>query len=247
MTRTGAAATALFVVTAWLTTQIESLRAVLPFTEDPFDAVVSFALVGIGVIGGLTLVRAAGQRRRPFDRAVARRIAIGATLAAITAALALGSDLVAVLLVGVDLAAPGVGPALALLGIAIAAAAVAIAGAWRARRVLVGGAVTEETEPDILDAVESIVGAVGATGMADRFDRWVERSALSPRRHRVVVGLLGAVGAGAAAVIWHALREGPWTSPTAAATFAGLMAAGVAGVYLLALTPLRILRRPGRS
>ena len=244
VTRAGGAATVLFIVVSWLTTQVESIRSSLPFTEDPYDAVVSFALIGIAVVGGATIVRAMGQRTRPYDSSVARRIAIGATLAWSMAAVALASDVLALVLVGVDANAQGVALVLALVAITVAAVLVAGTAVWRGRAALAHDPGVSDDEPDIIDAVGAIVGSVGASKLADSFSAWVECSPLSPRRHRVLVGVLGAAVAGVAAVAWHAVREGPWASPAAAAIYGLLMAIGVGGAYLLFLVPLRIVRRP---
>ena len=93
----------------------------------------------------------------------------------------------------------------------------------------------------------SIVGSVGARRAADRFANWVERSPLSPRRHRVAVGLLGALVAGVGAIAWHAFREGAWNSVGVAVLFGALMVLGVAASYLLCLGPLRLLRPAARD
>lgn len=247
VTRAGAIATVPFVVTAWLTTQVESVRAALPFTDDPYDAVVSFAVVAIAVVGGATIVRAIGQLRRPHDPSVARRIAIGAAIATVIIAVALVSDLAALVAGPTDLAAPGVGIALGLLAVTGASTVIALACIGRARRALRRNPGIPGAEPDMLDALESIVETIGAARAAGGLADWVERSPLSPRRHRVLIGLLGGMAAGVAAVAWHALREGPWDSPAVALLFGGLMAVGVAGSYLLCLEPLRLLRPTARD
>ena len=244
-TWSGALAAAVFVVVSWLTTQVETLRAAMPFTDDPWDAVVSFALIGIGVIGGATIVRAMGQLGRPDDPAVERRIAIGATLSASVAAVALGSDLVAVLLVGIDPSIAETRLGLAMLAVAVLVTFVALAFAWQTRAVLRRPTAEPSAEPDLLDAIGSIAGTLGARTIGTTFTRWTDRSTLSPRRHRILVGVIGGIAAGIAAVAWHALREGPWASPAAATLFGLLMTLGVAGAYLLCLEPLRIIRRAG--
>ncbi len=61
VTVAGAVATVAFVLASWLTTQVETLRAAMPFTEDPYDAVVSFALIGDRASSGRVTVAA---RRR---------------------------------------------------------------------------------------------------------------------------------------------------------------------------------------
>ncbi len=254
VTRTSAAAVGLFLLLSWTTTQVKSIRVALPFTEDPYDAVVSFAVVGIAVVGSATLVRAIGHMRRPHDPAVARRIAIGAAIATLAVAVALTSDFVALVAVGmsVDISvgetgvAVGLAVALGLLAMSAAATAVALVYLWRARSALLHAptGLDREPEPDIIDELGSIAGSLGASRVADGLVGWVERSPLSPRRHRVLAGILGSVAAGVAAVAWHALREGPWASPAAAAFFGLLMAVGVAVAYLLCLGPLRLLRPP---
>jgi hypothetical protein len=245
-TWTGTIATALFLALSWLTTQVESIRAAFPFTEDPYDAVVSFGVIAIAVIGGATAFRAIVHARGPYDPSVARRIAIGVALATLIAAVALVSDAVAMIAGPIDLAAPGVGIVLVMFATAAGTTVVALACIVRARAALLHPAASTDAEPDMLDELGSIVGSVGAARAADGLAGWVERSALSPRRHRVLVGVLGGIAAGVAAVAWHAMREGPWASPAAAMLFGTLMAVGVAGAYLACLAPLRLLR-PARG
>lgn len=244
VTRTGTTAVGSFLIVSWLTTQVESIRSALPFTEDPYDAIVSFAVVGIAVVGGATLVRAIGHLRRPYDASAARRIAIGAAIATVIAAVAVVSDVVAMILAPADLGAPGVTVVLGILGITAGMTVVALACIGRARSALLRVPAMADTEPDIIDEIGSIAGSVGAARMADGFAGWVERSPVSPRRHRVLAGILGGAAAGVAAVAWHAIREGPWASPVAAAVFGILTTLGVAGAYFVCLAPLRLLRTP---
>ena len=246
VTRTGSVATALFFGFSWLTTQVGSIRAALPFTEDPYDAVVSFGVIAIAVVGGATVFRAIVHARRPYDPSVARRIAIGFAIATVIGAVALVSDVVAMLVGPLDVAEPGVKIVLGFFGISAVSTIVALACIGRARSALIHAPAMPDAEPDMLDDLGSIVVSVGAPRAADGLAGWIERSALSPRRHRVLVGVLGGVAAGVAAVAWHAVREGPWASPAAAALFGTLMAIGVAGAYLVCLAPLRLLR-PARG
>ena len=245
ITWTGTGATALFLVLSWVTTQVESVRAALPFTEDPYDAVVSFAMIAIGVVGGATLVRAIGHMRRPYDPSVGRRIAIGVGIATVIVAVALASDVAAVVAGPLDVAGTGVAAALVLIGISAGSTLVALACVARGRSALLRAPPVPDGEPDILDELGSIVGSIGAARTADRLAGWVERSPLSPRRHRVLVGVAGGLAAGITAVAWHAVLEGPWASPAAAVLFGTLMAIGVAGAYLVCLAPLRLIRPPG--
>lgn len=243
---TSAPVAASFLVFAWLTTQVAALRAVLPFTDDPYDGVVSFAVIGIGVVGAATVFRVVVHARSPYDPEVGRRVAIGAVLAMAMAVVAFGSDLLAVAVVGVDLRAPGARVMVGLLGIGLVASCVAVYVAWSERAVLLEPPPAAEPEPDLLDDLGAFLVAIGARKLGSWLASWAERSLLSPRRHRVIVGVVGGAVAGLGSVGWHAIVEGPWASSAAAALFGALTAVGVLGTYLVGLVPLRLLREPGR-
>jgi hypothetical protein len=247
VTWTAAPVAASFLVFAWLSTQVAALRAVLPFTEDPYDAVVSYGVIGIGMVGAATVFRVVVHARQPYEPAVGRRVALGAALAMAMAVVAFASDAVAVVVVGVDLGAPGARVMVGLLGIGLVASCVAAYVAWSERAVLLDAPPAGGAEPDLLDDLGAAFGAVGARRVGAWFASWSERSPFSPRRHRLIVGVVGGAVAGVGAVAWHAIREGPWASPGVAAVFGGLMAVGVLGAYLVALVPLRLLRAPGRA
>jgi hypothetical protein len=239
----GAVAIAAFVAFAWLTTQVHALRDQLPFTDDPWDAVTSFALIGIGVIGGATIVRALGEFARRQDPSAARRIVLGVSIGVVIAAVTLVSDTIAVLVVP----PPGdlsVAAMLALLAVPIVATVVALVAVWETRAELRSPTTAQQPEPDLLDEVDALVGSVGAAGFAGWLATWLDTSPVSPRRHRILVGIVGGLIAGVGASVWHAIREGAWASPGAAVVFGGLIAIGVTGVYLLGLEPLRLLRSP---
>ena len=235
-------ATAWFLGLSWLTTQVASIRASLPFTEDPYDGFVSFAVIGIAVVGGVTVVRAFAYLGRPYDPAVARRIAIGWGLCLAMAVIAIASDVVALGVVGIDATSDGVPLVLGLLVVSVLASIVGVAAVWRGRRSLLAPAGIDEPEPDLIDDLGSLAQRLGLVRIATWLIAWVERSRLSPRRHRVLVGVAGGLATGVAASAWHAFREGPWASPAAAALFGSLWAVAVVGVYLVCLEPLRIVR-----
>jgi hypothetical protein len=241
---TAAPVSASFLVFAWLTKEVAALRTSLPFTEDPYDAVVSFAVIAIGVIWAATVFRVVAHARRPFDPAVARRVAIAAVLALAIAFVGFVSDAIAVFVVGVDLNAPGVRVILALLGVGVVASIVAGWVAWTERDALLHPPVGSTPEPDMLDDLGALVGSIGAGRVASVLASWGERSPVSPRRHRFIVGAIVGAAGGLAGIAWHAISEGPWASPAAAALFGVLVAIGVAGTYLVSLVPLRILRTP---
>jgi hypothetical protein len=245
VTRAGAVAGVAFLVLAGLTTQVKAIRAVLAFGDDPYDAVTSFAVIAIAIVGGATVLRWLAQMRREPDAAVERRIAIGAAIVSVIAGVGVASDIVALAVVGV----PAVDGAVLLTGALIVATLVAVAVAlacvWAARTELLHGAGLTDDEPDLIDDLEIIAGSLGATGISTSLSRWVDSSRFSPRRHRLLAGVLAAGLAGIGAIVWHAFREGAWASPVAAAVFGGLMALGVIGAYLVGLEPLRLIRASG--
>ena len=65
VTWTGAATSAAFFLLVLVTTQVDSIQAVLPFTDDPYDAVTWFSVIAIAIVGGATIVRAIGHRSGP--------------------------------------------------------------------------------------------------------------------------------------------------------------------------------------
>ncbi len=240
----GAATAAAFLLLAMVTTQVDVIQAGLPFTDDPYDGVTWFSVFGILLVAGATVVRAIGHRSGAYDPAVARRIAIGAAIAIVIATVGVASDLIALVLVGVPRGATGFGVVIMLLLLAAANAVLGLVATWRARSWLGHVPPRDDPEPDLIDEVGAIVSAVGARRIAGRVIGWVERSPLSPRRHRILVGVLAAWLAGVAAIAWHVLLEGAWASPAAALLFGGIMAFIVISLYLLFLEPLRIVRSP---
>lgn len=245
VTRAGAVAGFVYIVLAALTTQVAAIRAVLPFGDDPYDAVTSFGVIAIAIVGGATIVRWVARLRRGPDAAVDRRIAIGAALVTVIASVGVASDVVALAVVGVPAVDGAVLLTAVLIVATIVACAIALACVWAARAELLHGPRREADEPDLFDDLEVIAGSLGAARVSASLSRWVDTSPYSPRRHRVLAGVLAALLAGVGGIVWHALREGPWASPTAAGLFGGLMALGVIGAYLVGLEPLRLVRPAG--
>ena len=133
-----------------------------------------------------------------------------------------------------------------------AAIAAVAAGILLIRAVRIGSAAAAETsgpEPDLLDDAlglgDELAGRIPPlrplravlTGTAD----FLDHSALSPRRHRLAVGILGALATAIAFDVWHAFVEGPWV-PAGAVVFGLLAGLGAIVIYGLALRPLRLIR-----
>ena len=95
----------------------------------------------------------------------------------------------------------------------------------------------------MLDDLLGLVGEMpGAARVVQPLDRFLATSPISPRRHRLIFGLLAAALAGLAFDAWHAIVEGPWASLPVLILFAALAGGGVLAIYLLTLVPLRLIR-----
>ena len=245
-TRLAANAAALAVI-AWaalygVTTQIASIRAVSPFADDPWDAVVSYAAIFLPIVVGATWVRSLRHRGPHLEAATARRIQTGVGIALLTIGVNVISDAIALLVV--PTATPDARLSLIVALVAVAGAATAAAAALLVRAMRVPAeASTNPAEPDVLDDLLGLVGEVrGARRLVRPVDRFLTTSAVSPRRHRLIFGLLAAVAAGLAFDIWHVVVEGPWASLPVLILFAALAGGGVLAIYLITLVPLRLIR-----
>ncbi len=78
--------------------------------------------------------------------------------------------------------------------------------------------------------------------MVQPLDRFLASSPVSPRRHRLIFGLLAAALVGVAFAVWHSIVEGPWASLPVMVLFAALIGFGVLAIYLVTLVPLRLIR-----
>jgi len=222
-----------------LTTQVEAIRASVPFTEDPYDLVASVAAIVLLLVVPTTAIRVIRLARdRTADEstrsAVARRVVIGLGLGLGHVTASIVADLIALATI------PGTPVPIVLLigatGIAAAAGWVAVWRAWiRAPAVAAG------EEPDTLDDLLVIGGPERAP--VDAVRRWLDRSQLNPRRHRVLAGIAVAAAAAASGVAWHAIREGAWASPGAATVYALLIGTSVLIGYAIVVWPLHGLRR----
>ena len=230
-----AVAVAWFGVLFIVTTQVRSIRATLPFTDDPFDLVTSFAVIALMPVVAIAAVRVIRRALVPGQASgVERRV-----LVALTIVLAL----VSAPMVSDALALAGVGWAPGWASMAVAAGAALTVVAWLAvlratsasRRPL-----PTAPEPDLFDDLAAIGRRLRLP--VDGVDRWLATSDLSPRRHRLAVVLALTVLAGAGAVIWHAVVEGAWASPAAATVFGVLGGAAALIALVIAVGPLGAIR-----
>lgn len=242
-----AANAAILAILAWaalwyVTTQVHDVRAASPFGDDPWDIVVSYTAIFLPIVVGATWVRSLRHRGPHLEASTAQRIRIGTAIALALIGLNVASDALALVVVP----APATDGRLALIiGLVVAAgAACAFAATFLVRAVRVANpAPRDADEPDLLDDLLGLVGEVpGAARVVRPLDRFLAGSPVSPRRHRMIFGLLAAALVGGAFAVWHSIVEGPWTSLPVMVLFGALIGAGVLAIYLTTLVPLRLIR-----
>lgn len=221
-----------------VTTQFKDIRAVVPFGDDPPDLFASIAIILLPLIGGLTAIRVIryGPSRIPAGP-VALRIVRGLAICLGLVSAAVLAD-IAVLVAQPIETSDGVGPLVfALVGVTGVATGVAwVALARGAMSIGVPATGVTEPEPDALDDLVAVLPfptnlQAKVTKVADRL-----------RQHRIIAGASAALIAGVLVVVWHAIREGAWASPVAAAIYGGLFVGILLIAYLALIGPLRVLR-----
>ena len=244
-----AANAAAFAAVAWaflyfVTTQISYIRAASPFADDPWDAVVSYAAIFLPLVAGATWIRSLRHRGLQLEPATARRIRAGVAFGLSIILVNVASDVMALLVV--PLPEPADGRLSLMIGLVVVAGAVTVAATTllvRAFRVA-RPAQRDPSEPDLLDDLLGLAGEVpGVARLTGPVYRFLASSAASPRRHRLIFGLLAAAVAGLAFDAWHTIIEGPFASPFAFGLIGTLAGGGVLAIYLITLGPLRLIRR----
>jgi hypothetical protein len=236
-----------------LTTQVAAIRVASPLSDDPWDAIASYAAIFLPFVAGPTWIRSVRHRGPLLAVVPARRIRWGTSVAAAIVLVACLAD------AGAIVAGPPAGPGwpatliggLVVLGIVSSAAALALAGL--AARI--PGAVEPDSpsvEPDLVDDLLALaVDAARPLGLRDvaeritgPLDRFLEESPLSPRRHRLAFGVLLASTGGIAFPVWHTIREGAPPSIVVPIVFAVVFGSGLLAAYLGTVGPLRLIRPP---
>jgi hypothetical protein len=249
---TAAAAVLVYALLWLLSTQVASIRAVSPFADDPWDAFATYAFLFLPLVAGATWIRSLRHREAVLPAPTASRIRWGSGLAAGIVLVAAGAAAQAIVTLGFPPDAGPAAPTLAALVsasvvLALAAIVLTVRAAAIAGRTSVRG---DPTEPDVVDDLLGLASeagrAVGIGRQVDRFafdlELFLDRSVVSPRRHRLLFGVVLAIVTAVAFDVWHALREGPWASAGVALLFAVLLGSGVLAVWLGTVIPLRILR-----
>ncbi|MGZ8563780.1 MAG: hypothetical protein ACXWWU_09190 [Candidatus Limnocylindria bacterium] len=245
-----AANAAILAILAWavlwfVTTQLHQVRAASPFGDDPWDLVASYAAIFLPIVVGATWVRSLRHRGPQLEPATGQRIRTGVAIALLTIGVNVSSDALAIVVVPAQATDTRLTLIIALVVLAGLATAPAVALLVRAMRVA-NPAPQEAVEPDVLDDLLGLVAEVpGAARVIRPLDRFLETSPVSPRRHRLIFGLLAAALAGLAFDVWHAIVEGPWESLPVLVLFGALAGIGVLTIYLITLVPLRLIRPAG--
>ena len=247
-----AAVVCLFAALWFATTQVRAIRDLSPFSEDPFDGVATYAVIGLSIVAGATWVRSLRHRGPVLAAPTAARIRWGSAIAVLIVLASTASDLQAILSTGWR---PGVGSitgwVTAYVGVVIAASLGALALLLVAARSSTAGS-GDPSEPDVVD--DGLALAIDLAGLvrldrpigrlAAALERFLDGSSWSPRRHRIAFGVVLAIGCGLSFSLWHIVREGPPPDLVAPVVFTTLGAIGVLAAYFGTLVPLRLLRPP---
>jgi hypothetical protein len=266
-TRVAANAAVLAVVmfsVLWVaTTQVSWIRDASPFADDPWDAVASYAAIFLPLVAGATWIRSLSHRGVVLPPVTAARIRRGAGLAIGIVLASVGGDVLAIATSKPAWAPGDVRLTLILLLLGLAGLAGAVAGAFLVRAAIVARSdrqartalVAASLEPDIVDDLLALAADVARPiglgrpvgRLSAAIERFLDHSAISPRRHRTGFGVVLASAAAVGFVAWHAVVEGGWGSPVAMVLFGALVAAGVLGIYLGTVGSLRLLRPAGTA
>ncbi len=212
-----ASATVLFIGLFWVSSEIESVRSVSPWADDPWDVVMLIVALVVPVVAAMTFIRA--QRWRgdgPIPVAAHGLVLRGnlVVLAGIAAAVVAG--------IGATAAAGGVpwilALPLALTGTATLLASGGLVVAWHHLWSARGSSATtvQVRSPDLFDDMIVLAREMlrlrrapfPGLGAVDRLDEFLARSRLSPRAHPSTFGVVVAIAFGSGFSTWHALAEG---------------------------------------
>jgi hypothetical protein len=231
----------LFAVSA----QVAGLRTESPWSDDPYDALSSYAAIVVPLVMLPTWIRVARYARtQTLPVYAVRHILRGNALALCWVVAALTSDTAAFVSAADRLRwGASLNLLLAVLvpsGALAVRAATLVVRAWKEAQPLLATESSSAADPDVLDDLAGILPALGRAN--DAFDRWP----LSPRRHRLGLCLLVSIIAGAASVGWHTLQEGPWSAAAPAIIF-GLLSSGAVAIGLTLSVRMLGLLRPARD
>jgi hypothetical protein len=247
---------------AWISSEIQVLRAQSPWSDDPPDLFVSLAVLIVGFVGLLTFIRVQRHARLAVMPAATADDALRGLIVALGVTAIAEAAQVAAALDGFNRA--NWGPATVWLGIWLVASmltvgiAAVVTGVAAARTAGWRRAARTESR----DAFDDIIGWVlelGESPIPQRLGarrlqplaRWLAAGLdawpFSPRRHRWLFALVVAIAFGTAFSAAHLVAEGPPPSVAQAVVvwviFGGVGAAAVLGGWIAFGSYLRLVRR----
>jgi hypothetical protein len=238
-----------------LTTQVKAIRAYSPFADDPWDAFATYAAIFLPFAALPTWIRGLRHREQVLARVTARRILWGSGLAAAIIAIASAADAIAIAMMGWprDTGAIAIvvnSLVVVVLSVALAALALTARGAMALDRTAEAPART--LEPDLIDDLLGLATEVARPlglgrpieRVSNAIQQFLDRSKVSPRRHRIAFGVVLALAAAVVFDAWQTVVEGPWASLVVPVVFGVLISSAVFAIYLGTLGPLRLLRPP---
>jgi hypothetical protein len=248
----GLAAEGLFAALCVATTRVEAVRITSPLGTDPYDAVISAAVLVLPIVAVPTAVRLVAHRgSASVPPAVARAVLAGSGSGLICMAAALVACTAA--LAGTPGGAPAVGVALLAASAvgAVLAAVLALRAYERWRPALARlRSLPTAARPDLADEVATLAASLWPGSVVARTAAWLDRGLDvwrgSPRRHPWAAVVAAAWAAGWVVAQWHALREGPWEGVAPALVFAGTVAVLVGAGLAAGVLWLGLLRPAGR-
>jgi hypothetical protein len=230
------------------TTSVHAVRITSPWGADPYDAVVSCAIIVLPLVALPTAVRLLAHREGAVMPPAAARAVLAGSLT--------GLACMAVALVACSAALAGLedGPPPLVGALLIAGAA---AGGVAARLSLTARAqcqpalarlrrVPAAARPDLADEIATLVASLLPGSTLARAAAWLDRGLdawrISPRRHPWAAVVTAAWGTGILLAEWHAMREGPWAGLRPALVFAGAFAVTVGFALAVGVAWLGLLR-----
>jgi hypothetical protein len=212
-----AGATVLFIGLFWVSSEIESVRSVSPWADDPWDAVMSIAALVVPAVAAMTFIRAQRWRGDGPIPVAAHRLVLRGILVVLT-----GIAAATLAGIGATAGAGGVPWILALLlaftAMATLVASGALVIAWHQLWIARGSLATPSSgrSPDLFDDMIVLArdilrlrqGPSGGLGAIARLDEFLARSRWSPRAHPTTLGVVVAIAFGSGFSTWHALAEG---------------------------------------
>jgi hypothetical protein len=229
-------------------TSVHAVRITSPWGADPYDAVVSCAIMVLPLVAFPTAVRLVAHRRSPSLPAAAARAVLAGCLTGL-ACMAVALVACSAALTGVPDAAPPLARALltasVVAGVVAARLTLGARARWQPALARLGH-LPAAARPDLADEIAALVASLLPGSLLAQGAAWLDRGLdvwrISPRRHPWAAVVTTAWGAGVLLAEWHAMREGPWAGLRPALVFAGTVAVTVGVALAVGVVWLGLLR-----